>query len=211
MDFHAVERPYHFRESQDKTAKFDQGQVSNFTFKVFLTLSDNFANILRHTRSLLYRKLDRINVCMLVLPSFWVWGPSQQSNHEGKLLLKNNLQVGIPSSVWLSTHSMLGKVCSFKEGRHQQWVCFQVSIYQELSRCYNVRPPCLPSGSNFKSQRAVCFSHFLSLINTFLWCTRTAHEETGCRSVSGSAGCHTVVTLVKWHSIVHRPAAGNCE
>lgn len=32
----------HFRESQDKTAKFDQGQVSNFTFKVFSTLSDNF-------------------------------------------------------------------------------------------------------------------------------------------------------------------------
>lgn len=42
MDFHAVERPYHFKGVQDKTAKFDQGQVSNFTFKVFLTLSDNF-------------------------------------------------------------------------------------------------------------------------------------------------------------------------
>ena len=33
----------------------------------------------------------------------------------------------------------------------------------------------------------------------------------GVAEVSESAGCHTVVTLMKWHPTVHRPAAGSCK
>ena len=39
--------------TETKLQSLQEGQVSNFTFKVFLTLSNNFANTLKHTGSLL--------------------------------------------------------------------------------------------------------------------------------------------------------------
>ena len=49
--------------------------------------------------------------------------------------------------------------------------------------------------------------HFPRLLNIFLGHTVTAHEEEVCNSVSGSAGCHTVVTQTRWHSPGNGPPA----
>ena len=39
----------------------------------------------------------------------------------------------------------------------------------------------------------------------------TTYEETGCGNVSESTGCHSVVTLSRWHSTAKGPMARNCE
>ena len=59
---------------------------------------------------------------------------------------------------------------------------------------------CLKDLTSRESGQCVSL-YFLCLENTFLHHTRTVHEESGCRSVSGRAGCLTVVTQMRWHSL----------
>ena len=56
-----------------------------------------------------------------------------------------------------------------------------------------------PEDLTFKSRQCVSL-HILSLVNTFLGHTATAHEEAGCGSVFESAGCYTVFILWRRHS-----------
>ena len=49
--------------------------------------------------------------------SLWVWGPSLRTQDQGNLWLINILQQALSTSVCHSTHSMLGKLSSFKEAK----------------------------------------------------------------------------------------------
>ena len=94
---------------------------------------------------------------------------------------------------------------SWKE-RHPQKVCLHASLLQELFSFKDMRYPGLRRGPKLQSGPGVSL-HLMRLTNTF----HTTHEEAGCRRVSESDGCHTVVNSSKWHYTANRLEARSSE
>ena len=118
MGFQAVAKPCHFRANLEKNVNFSinlwcPGSHSGWDPAV----SWNFPDWPRLTGSLLQRECDETHVWMLVCLSLWVQGASIRSHCQGKFLLKNNSKQVFWTSEWLSAHRMLGKLCSFEEGK----------------------------------------------------------------------------------------------
>ena len=145
---------------------------------------------------------------MLVCTCKGIWRPSLWPHHQGKLLPKNDLQGGVfEQCVTLSIQNaekamfLQGrKVKLFLESFNRECVFRPLSIRNSLpSKMWDLQV-CLKDLTSRESGQCVSL-YFLCLENTFLHHTRTVHEESGCRSVSGRAGCLTVVTQMRWHSL----------
>ena len=69
-----------------------------------------------------------------------------------------------------------------------------------------------PTGGLYQNKRGSLIWQLNSRVRAvFLGHTSTAHEETGCGSVSESAGCNAVVTSSRWYSTANGPKVRNCE
>ena len=110
----------------------------NFATKVQYPTSDSgcvpsvhkiFPETPRLTGSLLERKRDGPDVSMLVSLSLWVWGPSLWSHSQGNCYWKMTSVQAFWSSVWLSTHRILGKVCCCKKSKASRNSVYHASIY----------------------------------------------------------------------------------
>lgn len=142
-------------------------------------------------------KHDGTDVWMMFCLFLWVWWTSLWSNHQGKLLPKNDFQASIFKQ-YVTLSRMLGKLCSFEEGKASIESVFSGlylsgSVYIlrcEISRL--VQRTHLPeSGQCFPANSEPCKHIPRSL--------RNAHDETGYGRVSVCAVCHSVLT--KWTDI----------
>lgn len=140
-------------------------------------------------------KHDGTDVWMMFCLFLWVWWTSLRSNHQGKLLLKNDFQASIfKQYVTLSTQNA-GKAMSIRgrKGINRECVfrpLYMRSVYIlrcEISRL--VQRTHLPeSGQCFPANSEPC-KHILRSL-------RNAHNETYYGRVSVCAVCHSVLT--KW-------------
>ena len=126
------------------------------------------------------------------LLSLWVLGPSLCSHHQGKLLPKNDLQASLFKQ-YVSKHTECRESYIPSRKVRQQWrVCFQASIYQELSRFLKVRPPGLPQGPNFPSH---------GIVFPYIFCglKKHSHVVPGMPMKKQAAGvCLKVLIAILW-------------
>ena len=105
----------------------------------------------------------------------------------GNFYLKMTSKQGFTSSLLLSANRMLWNRCSFNEWKAKKRVFFRhLSISNSLdSKMWELQ---VCTDTLISKSRSVCFPtlHFTlwSLVNLFLGHPGTAHEETGCGSVS---------------------------
>ena len=136
---------------------------------------------------------------MLVCLSLWVWGPSLQSQTQGKLWMKIDLQArafkqcmtlhtenaGVAVLFWGRKGDNRG--CVFRPLTSRN--CLASEMW-DLETC----PKDLTS-----RDRAIWLPAFSSVANTFQGYYGMAHVEASCGSVSDTAVCHPVVTKLRWH------------
>ena len=92
------------------------------------------------------------------------------------------------------------KVKAFLESFNRECVFRPLSIRNCLpSKMWDLQV-CLEDLTSRQSRQCVSLC-LLRLENTFLHHTGAVHEESGCRNVSGRAGCLTVDTQMRWHSL----------
>ena len=114
MHFQSLARPHCLRGHGEKTI-LQQGLL--FRFSQCVPWVQNPGILQTHLRSpdVSYRENIREQMfgCGFAFPA--VWHPSEWLPPEGKLRLKHDLHASALSSVWLSAHRMLGKLCSCEE------------------------------------------------------------------------------------------------
>ena len=138
-------------------------------------------------------------------------GPPYINIFRGNYFWKMTSKQGFTSSVWLSTHRMLGKLCYFKVEKASTESMFS-GLYLAgtvlLQRCESYRF----TQRTLLPETGQCVSLPLQgLVNTFLGHSWTTHEGEGCGSVSGSAGCHTVVTQTRRLFTGYGSVARSCK
>lgn len=173
MDFQTVARIHLFRINREKNA--------NFTTKVwyprshsgcFPIVSKHVPNRPRLSGSLIQRKPDRTTFeCWFASP--WECG-GLPYGHTVRVswYQKMTSKEAFLSSVWLSAHRMLVKVCSFEKGKPLKESVFS-SLY--LSR------------TGLESGKCVSL-HFLCLVNTSPGHTGSTHEERAAEVCLGVLG-----------------------
>lgn len=163
----------------------------------------------RHTRALLQRKHDRLDVWKVFLLSLVGMGVFLWDHHQRNCYWKMTSKQ-VFSSLCDSQHTERREsYVPLRKIRHQ-WRVFSGLYLSQLSRFNEVRPPCLYQGPNFEHHGSVFHYSFCGL-KTFQCHTGNAHVETGFGSVSEIADCHTVVTKKRWHSTGSEPATWCCE
>ena len=148
---------------------------------------------------------------MLLWFSLWVWGPSQSPWPQVTLPLKNDLQGStFKQCVTLSTQDA-GKAIFIRgrKGIHRECDFNPLSCRKSfVSETWDLQA-CSEGADSRVS--AVCLPALSESWEHILGHTGTAHEEAGCRSVSESSGCHTLVTSMRWHSTANGPEVRSCK
>ena len=111
------------------------------------------------------------------------------------------------SSMWLSAHRMLGKLCSFEEGKASTESVFS-DLYQDLSIFLDVRSPDLSREPIFQSLGSVSLQ-ILSFVNTF-------QDHTGMpmmkQAMEESVCCVLFCPYqMSWHSTGNGPGTRSYE
>lgn len=93
--------------------------------------------------------MEQVFGCLLVL---WLWALPYCHSLRGNCHWKMNSKQMFSSSVWLSAHSTLGKLCSFNEGKASTESVFFIAGTVQLLRCESSG---LIKGPKFQSQDSV--------------------------------------------------------
>ena len=140
-----------------------------------------------------------------------MWEPSLGAETQKPMPLKNDLQAGTFQSYMSLSMQESGKAI-FLGGRKgiQRHCIFGLLIG---SKCFaspisTYRPALRAS---IPESRLCVSLHVLSLANTFLGQSDTVNEESGCKSVSEEAGCHTGVTWPRSPCTCNRPQLRSCR
>ena len=194
MDFQTVVRPSHSRAHREINANFaTKVQYPGSHSWCVPTFPRNFQTDIE-SLDLSYRERWLNRRWNVGLPFLWVWGPSLQSHPQGKVWVKKELQASTlqpcvslspqyaGKDIFLWGRNGIKRECVFRPRSSRNCLAFNTGDLQTF-----------PEDLTFKSRQCVSL-HFLSLINSFLGHTATAHEDAGCGSVFESAGCYTVFT-----------------
>lgn len=93
----------------------------------------------------------------------------------------------------------------WRKERHQQTMNFHSFIYQELSRFKMWDLQSYPEDLTCRV-RAVCFPAVAQAFNHIPTSSQNCPWGNRLQECVQTAGCHTVVTQVRWHSIAKRPS-----
>ena len=117
MEFQAVATPHHFRANRVKIQICHQGPVSKFTLSICSHRNQEFAkNTEAHWNSATEKtwwigRVEGVFAFPVGVGAF-LW-----DHHQGKLLLKNDLQASLFKLMWLSAHRTQRKLCSIEEDK----------------------------------------------------------------------------------------------
>ena len=200
MDLPEVTKPHHFRAPWGKNV--------NFATKVWYPGwhsgcvpigSKIFANRPSLPGSVQERNHDGTHIWMLVCLSLWVWVPSLQSQPQGKLWMKIDLQArAFKQCMTLHTENAGVAVLFWVRKGDNRGCVFRLLTSRNCLASETWDLETFPKDLTTRD-RAIWLPAFSSVANTFQGHYGTAHVEASCGSVSDTAVCHPVVTKLRWH------------